>query len=256
MPNNTLNSIFQKILSPSTDTRYTSDSRDSDLHTPEEILEDICSKIDKTSELEMELQIHDLIIKNVEYDDSGKHLDHEALGILVNHKGVCDGISKLADMIFRKVGIESYVVVGTMHPFNDAPGAHAWNIVKIDNNWYNLDVTADLCLTKVCHHYRYDYFNLSDKEISTDHTASTTPFKCVTSNRDYYSMNGLFVADVEMFKKMVRKTLKSTNKSLTIRLPQGLDPVKTEEKLIGEIMTMCRTYMKRPFRCIHSMNND
>ena len=43
-----------------------------------------------------------------------------------------------------------------------------WNVVRIDGNYYHLDVTFDNSLSKD-DVIRYDYFNLSDSQIFKDH---------------------------------------------------------------------------------------
>ena len=46
---------------------------------------------------------------------------------------------------------------------------HGWNIVKVDGNWYNIDLTWDDPITKSGKHViRYDYFLKNAKEFS-DH---------------------------------------------------------------------------------------
>lgn len=44
---------------------------------------------------------------------------------------------------------------------------HAWNIVNIDGEPYQLDVTWDIGTD----YQRYDYFNLKDEWIEQDHKA-------------------------------------------------------------------------------------
>ena len=44
------------------------------------------------------------------------------------------------------------------------------NMVKLCNNWYHLDVTWDDPVPDRPGHLSYKYYNLSDLEISTDHT--------------------------------------------------------------------------------------
>lgn len=45
---------------------------------------------------------------------------------------------------------------------------HAWNVIKIGGQYYHLDATFDNTLSKD-DTIRYDYVNLSDKQIARDH---------------------------------------------------------------------------------------
>lgn len=66
---------------------------------------------------------------------------------LKSKKGVCQGYATLYMVVAEKVGLESEIVSGTSksHPahIGAAPGAsdHAWNVVKIGQEWKLLDAT-------------------------------------------------------------------------------------------------------------------
>lgn len=66
---------------------------------------------------------------------------------LKSKKGVCQGYATLFEVVAEKVGLESEIVPGTSksHPMHigKGPGAndHAWNVVKIDNEWKFVDAT-------------------------------------------------------------------------------------------------------------------
>ena len=65
-------------------------------------------------------------------------------------------------------GIENIVISGSAVNQN-GEGFHAWNIIKLFNDWYHLDVTWDDSLGDPPDYVSYDYFNLSDEEISQNH---------------------------------------------------------------------------------------
>ncbi|WP_408084682.1 transglutaminase domain-containing protein [Flavobacterium rhizosphaerae] len=73
--------------------------------------------------------------------------DELALKTLRSKKGVCQGYSTLFLTIAEKCGLEAAFISGTSksHPMHigKAPGAsdHAWNAVKIGNEWKLLDTT-------------------------------------------------------------------------------------------------------------------
>ena len=58
------------------------------------------------------------------------------MAVLKEHKGVCQGYALLALKMLRELGIETLYVVGEVNT-----GPHAWNLVKVDGEWYHLDTT-------------------------------------------------------------------------------------------------------------------
>ncbi len=46
-------------------------------------------------------------------------------------------------LLLEEVGIECKYVTGVSVHDGKAGGGHAWNMVKLDNEWYNLDATWD-----------------------------------------------------------------------------------------------------------------
>ena len=66
-------------------------------------------------------------------DDWEKHADaYSAYGCLVKGKAVCEGYSLAFNAIMLELGIPTKRMSG---------GGHAWNMVKIGNRWYHVDVT-------------------------------------------------------------------------------------------------------------------
>ena len=66
-------------------------------------------------------------------DDWEKYADaYSAYGCLVKGKAVCEGYSLAFNAIMLELGIPTKRMSG---------GGHAWNMVKIGNRWYHVDVT-------------------------------------------------------------------------------------------------------------------
>ena len=117
---------------------------------------------DSMSQIDKERAIHDWIVNNTQYDQS--YTIYDPYNTLIKHTGVCEGYSLLAQKMFTIAGIKSIVVEGTAHG-----GSHAWNMVYIDNKWHHVDVTWDDPVSSK-DILRYDYYNLTDSQISADHT--------------------------------------------------------------------------------------
>ncbi|MCR5656633.1 MAG: InlB B-repeat-containing protein [Butyrivibrio sp.] len=116
------------------------------------------------SEFDKELAIHDALIEAVEYNhdaadnNRGHDVAHTAYGAFVNNSPVCDGYSKAFKMLLNKAGIECHVVAGL-----GGGGGHAWNIVKIGGDYYEVDATWDDQTSADDSKYKvlllHDYFN-------------------------------------------------------------------------------------------------
>ncbi len=127
------------------------------------------------SDIEKEMILHDYIVNNTDYDlenynsNSIPKVSHTHLGVFLNHKAVCDGYARAMYILLNKAGIETNIIVGESVGLSGWEN-HAWNIVKIDNKYYHLDVTWDDPVVeddfKILSHR---YFNLSDAQFLSDH---------------------------------------------------------------------------------------
>ena len=62
---------------------------------------------------------------------------------------------------------------------------HAWNVIRIDGQYYHLDATFDNTLSKD-DTVRYDYVNLSDKQIFRDHEPVIWKVPACTDGEHFY----------------------------------------------------------------------
>lgn len=120
------------------------------------------------SDSQKELAIHNWIVNNTRYDQS--YSIYDPYNTLIKHTGVCEGYALLAQKMFTVAGIKSIVVEGT----SDGQ-AHAWNLVYVNSKWRHVDCTWDDPISSV-DILRYDYYNLTDKQISADHSWNTSKY--------------------------------------------------------------------------------
>jgi hypothetical protein len=136
-----------------------------------------------SSSLAKELAIHDYLISHVKYDiDNYNHgtipeLDYTAYGCLINGTCVCDGYSKAMQLLLTEAGIECRRITG-----NAGDGSHAWNMVKLDGQWYHVDVTWDDPVPDTSA-LRYTYFNQPDSVMSKDHSWTTSAYPAASSTQ-------------------------------------------------------------------------
>ena len=97
------------------------------------------------------VRIYDWVTKNITYDNAflKKRIEgdttllQEPYNVVARKKAVCSGYSKLIKTMCRQVGIQAEVVFGWTKDYRGAFDAqeHAWNVVKINGEWYVLDAT-------------------------------------------------------------------------------------------------------------------
>lgn len=120
------------------------------------------------TEGEKERYIHDFICANVRYDKLKKAYSHEIIGPLGQGVGVCEGIAKTVKALCDALGIWCLIAISDANADKKIKYRHAWNVVKIEGNYYHLDATFDNSLSHE-EEIRYDYFNLEDKQFFRDH---------------------------------------------------------------------------------------
>lgn len=90
------------------------------------------------------LAVHDLMCENMlyDYDDNNQPkdlpYDHNVVGCFIENTGVCESYSRSYQAILTILGIENIIVTGESYGQN-----HIWNYIKMDNEWYAVDVTWD-----------------------------------------------------------------------------------------------------------------
>ena len=65
-------------------------------------------------------------------------------GVLVNRKAFCIGISKTIKKFFDLLNLENRFIWGYVNSPTKGKIIHAWNMVKVENNFYHLDATFDI----------------------------------------------------------------------------------------------------------------
>lgn len=117
------------------------------------------------------LAVHDKIITDIDYayDKYGNPSDeiwaHNIMGVFEKRGAVCEGYAKAFQYILNIIGIETIYVTG------DADGGgHAWNLVKIDGEYYCVDITWDDFNDKY-NGINYVYFCMPASKFALTHTA-------------------------------------------------------------------------------------
>ena len=130
------------------------------------------------TDFQKELAVHDWIVEHGSYDQtvhnnpghSGRTGYRDPYGILVGGYGNCLGYSTTFQLLMDLCDVECITVVGAAF---DSMEDHAWNMVRLDGEWYCVDVTWDdptMGNGNTNSVIRHRYFNVtSDRMRESDH---------------------------------------------------------------------------------------
>ena len=127
------------------------------------------------SAYEMDLAVHDWLVEWGSYDrtvydnpnHSGRTGYRDPWGMLVGGYGNCLGYSSTFQLLMDLSGVECITVVGAAFGSRED---HAWNMVKLDGEWYCVDVTWDDPTGAARNGRHHRYFNVTSAYLrETDH---------------------------------------------------------------------------------------
>lgn len=141
------------------------------------------------NETQKALYTHDWICSNVSYSMSASMADF-AVGAIADKRAVCAGYAQAFEFLAEQIGLECYNVTG-----NTSAGSHAWNKVKICENWFWVDTTWDNSLSGTVN-FSHAYCLLNDSEFKTgDHQSDSLTSDAPPENSSV-TFNNKFWKDV------------------------------------------------------------
>lgn len=169
---------------------------DKAISSVENIKNSTIKSLNGKSNYEKALYVHDALVNSLEYDSSTiKPNSHNIFGALVERSVVCEGYAKAFKYILDDLNIECILVNGTATNSTGKTEAHMWNYIKLDENWYGVDVTWDDPVIVGGYSKnitRHDYFCKGRNVFNQSHVVSDKisdegkSFKIPTlSNKDY-----------------------------------------------------------------------
>jgi hypothetical protein len=173
------------------------------------------------SDVEKEIAIHDYIVKNADYNVEGvgnyNATDHNAYGVLVLGEGVCESYAKAFYILGQAAGLDVKYVTGKGINSSGDQENHAWNMVKLEGEWYNVDTTWDDPVVEDPKDkwlvVSYKYFNVPDSIMNKTHIRDEELVKYPEAKGTKYTYENL---DIE-------ETDKDGNKFINIKDEDDLD---------------------------------
>ncbi|SHK07089.1 Transglutaminase-like superfamily protein [Hathewaya proteolytica DSM 3090] len=205
------------------------------------------------TKFDVELFFHDYLVENTYYNEYyinqgiNHPEDHNAFGVLIEGKGVCEGYAKAMCMLSKAVGLECIYVVGK------ANGPHGWNMVKLDDDkWYNLDITWNDPVSRNSEakfmNISYKYFNISNEEFYKDHVATSNIPK---ADGEKYLRDNLNLNEKDLWGKEVKSI--SNEVELVDVIKDSI--INRKSYVVGNFKNMTMT-SKEIFERVKSVNKE
>ena len=138
------------------------------------------------TDFEKELALRDWMLEQGTYDEtvlSGKSFigqkdNTNPYGYLVSGYGICYGYATTFQLLMDLAGVECITVIGAAF---DSTEDHAWNMVKLEDEWYCVDTTWDM-------EGDYNFFNVtSDHLRGSNHQWDYENVPEATATRFYWN---------------------------------------------------------------------
>lgn len=175
------------------------DTYQSNLNQCRGIADTLKKQTEGMSDYDKELYVYDYLTDTIEYDDTTAYCG-SAYGALIEGRAKCSGISMAFKYICDEMDMPCVVLFSLE---DDVDTGHAWNVVQIDGEWHDVDVTADIGTGAGSNDgYRYyGAFNVprtwitdAGNPVSSYYTKYFSTPESTSYDEDYHVLNGEFAA--------------------------------------------------------------
>lgn len=158
--------------------------------------------------------LHDYLVLNLQYDTTYQVLSHSPEGVMKNQTAVCDGYARTMRLLLLLAGIDCKIINGMA-----GDEAHAWNLVKMEDGWYHVDVTWDDPVPDVEGKVRYLYFLKNDADMARTHTWESE-IKCLQNAYQVYLYADVLCDSEDSLREVYERQIE-TEAYLTFCYPKG-----------------------------------
>lgn len=191
--------------------------------------------------------VYETIIHNTEYDMNAAD-NQNICSVFLNHSSVCQGYAKAVQYLLKQLKVPATLVIGTV----ETGEGHAWNLVKVENEYYYVDATwgdasyqlqnnEDSQTIKNTQAISYDYLCVTTEELSRTHTLTEiVPLPvCNCLDANYYVKEGAYFeeADYEQLADLMERYQDEGRESVTFRCTNDMvyqqmwNELLTEQKI-------------------------
>ena len=174
-------------------------------------------------------------------------------GALVLKKAVCAGYASAFLYLMQQLGIECMYVRGNC----SGEGRHGWNIVKLEGDYYHVDVTwgdnSNTDPSKGSEGFGYEYFCITDADIQMSRTIDSDPPvpNCTAVSCNYFVRSGLYFEVYDhraVCSRMAELLADPSRRRLDIRFASApvLEAAKRQLAYNGGIFEVLRSVGREP----------
>lgn len=203
--------------------------------------------------------IHDYMTENIHYNFSAMSVSfvHDAFtveGALLKHQAVCNGISKAVTLLLNKLSIPCTTVQGRS-AIGENDLDHSWNLVKLGDDYYHIDVTWDLQEVNRFSSRSHMYMNLDDESMLNNHSWDIEAYPtCDAIKENFYVKQKRYFRTMRSFELYCQRFLKANLTYMDVRFEDTLEIPADGGRYIGGILQKQAALVRKRFQMTFLFN--
>ena len=190
--------------------KKTSQRLDKDMLAFEKEVDTLLQKAEGKGEYEKILLFHDEIIKNTKKDTYFS----EAYGVFMKKTGDDEGYAEAMQLLLTLSGIENRVVWSEVN----RDGVHLFNKVKMNGEWYNVDVSYDDPMLRETDFISHQYLLVTDVFLGNVLRWEAARYPHAMSENSYYTINKLTVDNQSGLEKRVKQAMREGKTQIALQI--------------------------------------
>ena len=176
------------------------------------------------SEYDKVKAVYEKIIFSTDYDLNASDNQNIA-SVFLGNSSVCQGYAKATQYLLNRLGVMCTLVQGTV----DTGEAHAWNLVRVDGDYYYVDTTwgdasyrmEDGSGQEELPEINYDYLCVTTQELLRTHCIESVVAmpECTATQANYYVREGVYFTsyDAEQMQSIFDRAWESGRTEITLK---------------------------------------
>ena len=176
------------------------------------------------SEYDKVKAVYEKIIFSTDYDLNASDNQNIA-SLFLGNSSVCQGYAKATQYLLNHLGVMCTLVQGTV----DTGEAHAWNLVRVDGDYYYVDTTwgdasyrmEDGSGQEELPEINYDYLCVTTQELLRTHCIESVVAmpECTATQANYYVREGVYFTsyDAEQMQSIFDRAWESGRTEITLK---------------------------------------